>query len=181
MALVRAFCASSLDGFIAGPGDDLSWLPAPAEGTAEAPPEDFGFDAFMAETACMVMGRATYDVVARFDRWPYGDTPVLVATTRPLEPAAPTVAAVRGTPAELLAAAHDRAPGNVYVDGGQMIRGFWDAGLLDEITVTLIPYVLGSGTPLLAGSARNGPLELVGERVLGPGLVQLVYRPRLGG
>lgn len=176
MPLVRAFCAASLDGFIAGPDDDLSWLPQPDE-SADRPPEDHGFDAFMADTACLVMGRATYDVVAGFDRWPYGDTPVLVATTRPLDPKVPTVHAARGTPAELLAAAQAHAPGNVYVDGGQMIRAFWDAGLLDELTVTVIPVVLGAGTPLLAGAARRGPLALVSERVLGPGLLQLVYRP----
>lgn len=177
MPLVRAFCATSLDGFIAGPGDDLSWLPQPDQDAGDAPPEDHGFDAFMAHTASMVMGRTTYDVVEGFDGWPYGETPVLVATTRPLEPKVPTVHAVSGTPAELLAAAQAHAPGNVYVDGGQLIRAFWDAGLLDELTVTVIPYVLGAGTPLLAGAARRAPLDLVSERVLGPGLLQLVYRP----
>jgi hypothetical protein len=32
---VQVFIATSLDGFIAGPGDDLSWLPGPGDGPAE--------------------------------------------------------------------------------------------------------------------------------------------------
>lgn len=67
---VRVFIACSLDGFIAGPDDDLSWLPAPGEGG-----EDYGYGAFMSETAALLMGRSTYDVVAGFDNWPYAESP----------------------------------------------------------------------------------------------------------
>jgi dihydrofolate reductase len=169
---VRVFVASSLDGFIAGPGDDLSWLPPPSAD------EDYGYAAFMADTAAVLMGRSTYRVVEGFEGpWPFGETPVFVATTRPLEPAAPTVHAVRGAPAELLAAVRRVAGGNVYLDGGSLVRRFFEAGLVDELTVTLIPVVLGAGTPLFAGVARPRPLELVSSRVFPGGIVQLVYRP----
>lgn len=169
---VRVFVASSLDGFIAGPDDDLSWLPPPD------PDEDYGYAAFMADTAAVLMGRSTYRVVAGFDvPWPFGETPVFVATTRPLEPASPTVHAVRGNPADLLAAVRRAAGGNVYLDGGSLVRQFLEAGLVDELTVTLIPVVLGAGTPLFAGVARRCPLELVSSRVFPGGIVQLVYRP----
>ena len=76
--------------------------------------------------------------------WPYGDTPVLVATTRPLEPAAATVSAVGGTPAEMVAAARAAAGGRgVYADGGALIRTLLDAGLVDEAIVTVIGVILG--------------------------------------
>lgn len=214
--LAQVFIACSLDGFIAGEDDDLSWLPGvggdggdagdalgaePAEDTttteggapgdepggnatpdADAARDDHGFGAFFAQVGALLMGRRTYDVVAGFERWYYGDTPVLVATTRPLgTPAAPTVRAVSGTPQELLAAAREVAgERNVYVDGGMLIRSFLDAGLIDELTVSIIPVILGAGIPLFAGTARRTPLELIDQRAGGT-LVQLRYRPAAGG
>ena len=77
---VRVFIACSLDGFIAGPDDDLSWLPA-----ADAGGEDYGYGAFIAETAAILMGRSTYDVAAGFPNWPYGSLLVFVARSRPLD------------------------------------------------------------------------------------------------
>ena len=195
---VRVFIACSLDGFIAGEDDDLSWLPGVGgdgqpEGAGAADevagddagagdasaPDDHGFGAFFAQVGALLMGRRTYDVVAGFDRWFYDDTPVLVATSRPLgEPAAPTVRAVSGTPQELLAQARGVAgEANVYVDGGALIRQFLDAGLIDEITVSIIPVILGRGIPLFAGATARTPLELVEQRESDGTLVQLRYRP----
>jgi dihydrofolate reductase len=211
----HVFIACSLDGFIAGPDDDLSWLTGPdsatAEGDGEPRPEsggepgaesggepgaegggepgaeggadeerdDHGFSAFFAKVGALLMGRRTHDVVAGFDEWYYGDKPVLVATTRPLDnPAAPTVRAVSGTPEEMLAQAREAAGDkNVYVDGGRLIRSFLDAGLIDEMTVSVIPIILGEGIPLFAGVARRHKLELIEMSPSGGKLVQLRYRP----
>jgi len=168
---VRVFIACSLDGFIAGPEGDLDWLPLP---TAD---EDFGYAAHMAGIGAMLMGRATYDTVREHGwDWPYGETPVLVATSRPLEPLAPTVRAVSGSPEELVAAARERAgEAGVYVDGGALIRSLLDAGLVDELIVTVIPVVLGAGAPLFAGVATRRPLELRSSTTFAGGLVQLHY------
>ena len=168
---VRVFIATSLDGFIAGPGDDLSWLPDPRPG------EDYGYAAFMAQTGAILMGRATYEVVAGFDGpWPYDDTPVLVATRREIEiPAAPTVETVSGTPEQLVALAHERAVGrDIYLDGGHLVRQVLDAGLVDELTITVIPVILGAGSPLFAGAGRHR-LRLDGTTLFEGGIVQLRY------
>jgi dihydrofolate reductase len=174
---VRVFIACSLDGFIAGPDDDLSWLPAPDPGG-----EDYGYGAFITETAAIVMGRSTYEVAARFPEWPYGTLPVLVATSRPLEPVAETVEAVSGTPLEILAAVQARTDGNVYLDGGELIRSFLDEGLVDELTVTIVGVLLGRGAPLFDGVARTQRLELASVTQYPSGLVQLRYlAARSGG
>ena len=79
MSRVRVFIAASLDGFIAGPNDELDWLHHPEGG------EDT-FTPFFRQIGAMLMGRRTYDVIRDFEgEWPYGDTPILVATTRPLD------------------------------------------------------------------------------------------------
>jgi dihydrofolate reductase len=174
---LRVFIATSLDGFIAGPGDDLSWLPEPRDD------EDHGYGAFIADVGALLMGRRTYEVVVGFGgEWPYGERPVLVATGRPLDaPAAPSVRTAAGRAEELRAAALGAAGGrDVYVDGGALIRTMLAAGLVDEMTITLVPVVLGDGVPLLGGLRRRLDLETVDARRFDDGLVQLTYAPRQG-
>jgi dihydrofolate reductase len=171
---VRVFIATSLDGFIAGEDDDLSWLPQPIEGG-----EDYGYAEFMEGTAALLMGRRTYDAVIGMagDQWFYGDTPVYVATSRPLEATRSTVHAVSGeTAADLLAAVQaEIGDGDIYLDGGTLIRSFLDAGLLDQVIVTVIPVVLGKGLPLFAGANFRKVLELQSSDAFDDGLVQLRY------
>lgn len=170
---VRAFVATSLDGFIAGPNDELDWLQAP-DGVEDT------FNPFFKQIGAMLMGRRTYEVVSDFEgAWPYGDTPVLVATHRPSKPDKASVTCCGGAIGELIEQAKAAAGGkDVYIDGGQMIRQALDAGLIDELTITLIPVVLGDGIPLLRGADKSHKLELVSQRAIGGGLVELVYRPR---
>ncbi len=170
---IRVFIACSLDGFIAGPSDDLSWLPAPD------PAEDYGYAEHMAETAAILMGRTTYDVVRAFDGpWFYGDTPLFVATTRPLgdDVPVPSVQAISGDPVEMIAAVQEQVgDGGIYIDGGVLIRTVLDAGLIDELVVTVVPVILGEGSPLFAGVVRRHELELIHAEAYDTGLVQLRY------
>ena len=115
--------------------------------------------------------------VLGFDGWPYGDTPVFVATSRPLDPVVPTVLAVGGQAERILDAVRAVTDGNIYVDGGVLIRQFMAAGLIDELTVTIVPVILGAGSPLFAGLAERRRLTLVGSRSYPSGLVTLDYRP----
>lgn len=173
---VRVFLAQSLDGFIAGPNDDLSWLPAPDP--AAAPDEDEGgFHAFLGEVGAILMGRRTFDVVTGFGGpWPYGELPMLVATHRALEADVPTAHAVEGSIEAMVdlarAAAKEK---DVYLDGGALVRQALDAGLVDELTLTIVPVALGAGVPLFAGVARRHRLDLQRIRTMSDGLVQLTY------
>ncbi len=175
---VRVFIACSLDGFIASEGDGLDWLSGhqPAEGFDEDP-EALSFEGFMAGVGAILMGRRTYDVIAAFDGWAYGETPVLIPTHRPLEAERSTVRAVSGIVEELVEEAK-RVAGDkdVYVDGGQLIRSAWDAGLIDDFVITVVPMVLGAGVPLFAG-ARQQKVTFH-QTLRGPqGMVQLHGRP----
>jgi dihydrofolate reductase len=183
MARVRVFVGASLDGFIAGPDDELDWLGG--GGSSEpskdppAPPDTFG--PFMAQIGAVLMGRRTYDVVCGMKGpWLYGQTPMLIATSADeLAHDRPTARAASGSIAELVGAAKKLAgERDVYVDGGQLIRSALDAGLVDEITVTVVPIVIGRGIPLFAGVTRHHPLELLGQRVIGGAAVELKYAPR---
>jgi dihydrofolate reductase len=178
-ARARVFIACSLDGSIAGPEDDLSWLfDESAEGDSE--PGAVAYDAFIRDIGAMLIGRRTHDAVLGFrGPWPYGDLPVFVATSRPLDPPAPTVRAVSGPLDEMLEAAKEAADGkDVYVDGGDLIRQMLDAGLIDDMIVTIAPHILGGGIPLFAGAAARHRLEFTGHYRYGAGMVQLHARVR---
>jgi dihydrofolate reductase len=184
MARARVFVGVSLDGFIAGPNDELDWLgggesSASAAGGEPEPPATFA--AFLAEIGALLMGRRTYDVVCGMKGpWPYGDLPMLIATSRgALAQPRPSARAVQGSIAELVAEAKQVAGDrDVYVDGGRLIRSALDAGLVDEITMTIVPVVIGRGIPLFAGVVRQHRLELLGHRTIRGGAVELKYAPR---
>ena len=189
MSKVRVYIASSFDGFIAGPGDDLSWLPGAdptaSEGVLDGPTHSqgsgsVGYAEFMERVGALLMGRRTFDVVLGFGgEWPYAERPVLVATHRPLATDIPSVEPVSGSIEQLIAHAKHRA-GNkdVYLDGGNLIRQALDAGLVDDLIVTLVPELLGQGHPLFAGLEQRRSLEFTGHYPFGPGLLQIHARPR---
>lgn len=177
MTRVRVFVACSIDGFIAGVNDELDWLPPHGNGAEDT------FTPFMQEIGALLMGRRTYDVVHGFDGpWPYGTTPIFVATQRALMPKVPTVRAISG-PIETLVAQAKRAaaPRDVYIDGGALIRSALDARLIDELVITVIPTVLGKGLPLFAGVTQRHRLSLRSSRPIGAGMVQLTYDVQAGG
>ena len=101
-----------------------------------------------------------------------------MATARPLDSDRPNVRAVTGTIDEMVEASRAVAgERDVYLDGGRSIRSALAAGLVDDITMTIMPMVLGDGLPLFAAAPRRVPLELVSERAIGGGLIELRYRP----
>ncbi len=169
---VRVFIACSLDGFIAGPNDELDWL----QGSDSA--EDT-FTPFFKQIGAMLMGRRTYDVVCKFEGvWPYGDTPILVATNRPLQTPKDCIQSSQGTIGELVARAKSMAEGrDIYLDGGNLIRQALDAELVDEVTLTVIPIILGDGVTLFGGTLQIHRMDLLSHRAIGGGMVELVYKP----
>ena len=172
-----AYIATSLDGFIARPDGGLDWLDA-----AQAritPPEDCGYADFMHGIDALVMGRNTYEKVRGFTPWPY-DKPVYVLsrTLKELPDAPAGVQLFRGTPAELVAHAAAQGQPRLYVDGGLTLQSFIVAGLLDEITMTRIPVLLGEGLPLFGplGSGQTAvQLRHLATRSWDFGLVQSHY------
>jgi dihydrofolate reductase len=184
---VRVYIAMSVDGFIAGPDDDLSWLPDadpdddPAPPGTEADSDGLEYEEFIGGVGALLMGRRTYDVVRGFDvPWPYGERPVLVATNRPLDSDPPaTVRPVEGSIVEMVEAAKEAAQGgDVYLDGGTLIRQAADARLIDDLTITIAPVALGAGHPLFAGLDERYPLEIVSHHTSFGGMVQIRARPR---
>jgi dihydrofolate reductase len=162
-----AFLAVSLDGFIARPDGRFDWL--------EPFQEEHGYQAFFRSVDSLLVGRATWEVVAAFPEWPWAGKRVAVLTHRPLE-AHHGEAALSGAPAEVLARLEAEGAQRVYVDGGAVVSQFLAAGLLEEFTVNLVPIVLGQGLRLFQGILPERRLALVSSQAYPSGLVQLRYR-----
>jgi dihydrofolate reductase len=184
LSKVRVYIACSLDGFIAGSGDDLSWLPQgddTEDGDQPAEKVDDGvieFPEFMSGVGAVLMGRRTYDVASGMtDELPYGAVPLLVATNRPLDNPGPTVRTVQGTISEIAEEARSIADGkDVYVDGGNLIRQALDAGEVDDLIITVVPRLLGEGVPLFAGVTQRHSLTFTGHYRYGS-MIQIHARP----
>src|SRR5437588_1695399 len=111
------FVGTSVDGFIARANGDLDWLP-PGGG------EPHGYDEFMATVDALVIGRKTFETVLAFDKWPYGEKPVYVLSTRKLAHAPPgaVVEHLSGDPIEIVSELAARGIKHIYVDGGITIQ-----------------------------------------------------------
>jgi len=164
------FIATSLDGFIARANGDLDWLP-PGGG------EPHGYDEFMATVDALVIGRKTFETVLTFDTWPYGEKPVFVLSTRTLAPAplGAVVERMSGAPADIVSQLAARGIRHIYVDGGITIQRFLQGGLIQRLTITRIPVLLGDGIPLFGALQRDIALRHVATRQYASGLVQSEY------
>jgi dihydrofolate reductase len=169
------FIASSLDGYIARKDGSLDWLPG---SDGQAPAEDTGYQDFYASVDTLVTGRNTYELVLTFGEWPYQGKRVVVLSSRyakQMQPIAEGVWGSSASPQELAAQLAELGARHVYVDGGRTIQGFLRASLIDDMTVTRIPVLLGDGIPLFGGLERDIRLQHLSTRVLGDGMVQSSY------
>lgn len=169
------FIATSLDGFIARENGDLDWLPIVS--TREGG-EDYGYKAFMDTIDVLVMGRNTFEKVLTFGEWPLNDRPVVVLSNRALRippHLARTVETMSCSPSEVVNRLSARGAKHLYIDGGKTIRGFLNAGLIQRLTITKVPILIGKGIPLFGPLARDIKLRHIETRHFSNGLVQSTY------
>lgn len=125
------------------------------------------------------MGRSTFEQVVTFYPWPYGSTPVVVLSHRTisLPPNLPqSVSVSNKTPTALVALLTDLGAKKIYVDGGLTIQSFIASGLINDITITVIPVLLGSGRSLFGPLQTDLRLAHEGTTVFEFGFVQSRYR-----
>ncbi len=193
MSKTQYYCAASLDGYIAESDDTLAWLfnyegSHQGDGVEPGPMTEGGsYERFYEGVGALISGAITYEFVlghlAEGSEWPYGGKPYWVLSSRDLPvPEGEGVdvrienAKVTDLRDQMISAAGDR---NLWVvGGGNVASQFADAGLLDEVLVTVVPVVLGAGKPLFDNRLPGGPMELLGTRVFDTGMVELRYRVR---
>ncbi len=147
MGKVQYQCAMSVDGFIAGPGGDMSWMSEYMGGGEE--------NEFVPKVGALLIGNRTFrgddpnkgtDEEGAYSGQYTGPSIVLTHNI-PDEPVENITFMddLHGALTAAKAAAGDR---DVSVLGADVARQLIEAGLLDEILVAIIPVLLGDGVRL---------------------------------
>lgn len=168
------FIATSLDGYIAKPNDDLSFLKL-----VEKEGEDYGYAHFTTGIDTIILGRKTYDYVFREigpSHYDNGERDVYVIT-RTEKPSSGRTRFYTGDLAALVERLKSEKGKNIYCDGGaEIINELLQNYLIDEMIISIIPVLLGNGTRLFKDGRPEQELELVKVKTFDTGLTQLHYR-----
>lgn len=171
------FIATSLDGFISRSDGSIDWLNA---ANAQVPAsEDCGYGHFFAGVDALVMGRHTFEMALSFETWPYESKPVIVLSSYlgSLPSHAPhTATLMNDAPATVISRLSARGMQHLYIDGGVTIQRFMSAALIDDITITTIPVLIGEGRRLFGTMQGDVLLDHVSTRAFPFGFVQSHYR-----
>ncbi|MEG3435742.1 dihydrofolate reductase family protein [Pannus brasiliensis CCIBt3594] len=172
MTSVVYYVAMSVDGYIATPDGSIDWL-----GAYEIEGEDYGYREFYDSIDALLLGRRTYEQILGFGSWPYPGKPCFVFSRTPLSGEIPEVTFTPANPRETVAELRERGWGRVWlVGGGQLAGSFRESGSIDELIVSVMPIVLGSGIPLFGVSGKPDKLTPIASRSYPNGCIQLQYR-----
>ncbi|MEZ5671759.1 MAG: dihydrofolate reductase family protein [Thiotrichaceae bacterium] len=133
----------------------------------------------MSNVDALVMGRNTFEQVLTFGEWAYKSTSVIVLSRhlKTLPSNAPsTVSLSAESPKAIVEGLSAKGFKHLYIDGGLTIQSFLAAGLIDEITITIIPVLIGSGKSLFGALPNDVHVEHVESKVFNFGFVQNKYR-----
>jgi dihydrofolate reductase len=173
----------SLDGFIAGPGDDIDW---------SAPDEELHrfHNQQIRELGAHLLGRRLYEVMLYWetaDKNPsapdfaiefariWKDLPKVVFS-KTLEKVEGNATLVKGGVAEEVARLKEQPGKDLAVGGAGLASTLMKLGLIDEYRLFVSPVVLGAGTPYFPPLDQRINLELVETRTFGSRVVYLRYR-----
>ena len=169
---VILYIATSLDGYIAKPNDDLSFLDiVHKEG------EDYGYAEFTESVDTVILGRKTYDwVMTQVQEFPHADKNTYVITRTP-RPSIGKTNFYTGNLKDLILGLKSEPGKNIYIDGGaEVVNELLNKNLIDEMIISIIPVLVGDGTRLFKDGRPEQQLELVNTKTFDTGLVQVHYK-----
>ncbi|WP_312788993.1 dihydrofolate reductase family protein [Sphingobacterium sp.] len=174
MRKISLFIAMSLDGYIAKPNNDLSFLKL-----VEKEGEDYGYAEFTSQIDTIIVGRKTYDYVideiggAHYDN---GQRDVYVIT-RTERPQSGRTIFYTGELTKLVTRLKSGSGKNIYCDGGaEVINELLKYDLIDDFVISVIPVLLGNGTRLFKDGRPEQALEFITAKAFDTGLTQLHYK-----
>ena len=174
MRKISLFIAMSLDGYIAKPNDDLSFLKL-----VEKEGEDYGYAEFTKTIDTLIIGRRTYDYVLKeigLSHYDNGKRDIYVIT-RTERPQVGRTIFYTGNITELVKQLKSEKGKNIYCDGGaEVINELLKHNLVDEFIISVIPVLLGNGTRLFKDGRPEQTLEFITAKTFDTGLTQLHYK-----
>lgn len=169
---VILYIATSLDGYIASPDDNLDFL-----SVVEQEGEDYGYAQFIETVDTVIVGRKTYDKVLSmgFD-FPHTDKESYIVT-RTAKPAIGKVQFYTENIKTLILKLKEQEGKNIFVDGGaEVVNLLLKDNLIDEFCISIIPVLLGGGIRLFQNNRPELPLKFIRSETFKSGLVQVWYQ-----
>jgi dihydrofolate reductase len=169
---VVLYIAMSLDGYIAKPNDDLSFL-----SIVEQEGQDYGYEEFIKSVDAVIVGRKTYDkVISMGFGFPHTDKDTYIIT-RTQRPAIGSVKFYTGNLKTLIKKLKSENGKNIFCDGGaEIVNELLKQDLFDELIISIIPILVGDGTKLFNDGRPEQKLEFTSVRSFEKGLTQLHYK-----
>jgi dihydrofolate reductase len=169
---VILYIAASLDGYIAKPNDDLSFLEI-----VQKEGEDYGYENFVNSINTVIMGRKTYDwVMTQVTEFPHQDKETYIIT-RTAKPNIGNINFYIGDLDKLIETLKTTEGKNIFIDGGaEIVNELLKLQLIDEFIISIIPIILGKGVKLFQNGFPEQRLELISSKSFEKGLVQLNYK-----
>jgi dihydrofolate reductase len=157
-----------LDGFIAGPNDEVDWI---------VHDPDFDLRALFNQFDTALLGRRMYEMTQRPGAPPWPPEMRVYVFSRTLRQRDhPGVTIVADRLEETLAALRAKSGKDIWLFGGSaLFRSVLDAGLVDTVEVAVRPVLLGDGIPLLPPPAKRAKMKLTAHEVSKAGIVALRY------
>jgi dihydrofolate reductase/predicted GNAT family N-acyltransferase len=165
---ISIYIAASIDGYIARKDNSLDWLDR-----VGGFDEDYGFKSLIDSIDTLIIGRKTYEIATTVPD-PYPGKKVVVLTNS-LSSVKDSMELYRGDLSELVAKLKSSGSRHIWVDGGVTISQFLASELVDTITLSIIPVLLGDGLPLFNIIGKEIPCRLISSQAYQSGLVQQRY------
>jgi dihydrofolate reductase len=173
VAKASVYIGASLDGFIAKKDGNTDWLVK-----FESPEIGHSYEKFMQHIDAHVIGRGTFEKVLGFTQWPFKKKVFVLSTTINELPQhlKEKVTVLSLAPHEVLQYLSNKGFSHIYVDGGKVIQQFLKEDCIDELIITRIPVLLGSGIPLFGWLDHELCFNHTGTEVFSNGLVKSHYK-----
>jgi dihydrofolate reductase len=179
---VTIHMVSSLDGYIAKKDNSVSWFETADNYEKGVNVTEQEAAAFLKTIDCYVMGSHTYEHALELSKsygWAYGDVPTIVLTHRKLPVDRQNVETYAGDLGKLVNERLKPNYRNVWLVGGaKLARDFIRLNLADEIRQSILPVILGDGTPFFDQIGQEQALHLKNVTAYKSGMVELCYEIR---
>lgn len=174
-SIVTIHMVSSLDGFIAKKDGSLSWMETQDTYEKGVILSDQEIHDFLASIDCYVIGSNTYEQALALG-WPYGETAVFVLSNRNLKSERKNVKFLQGDLIQIINNELKSNYKNIWIAGGRIVtKDLLRLGLADEITVTILPVILGDGILFFDFVGKEIKLHLKDVKAFREGMVELCY------
>ena len=168
---VILYIAMSLDGYIAKPNDNLSFL-----SIVEKVGEDYGYSELLSQVDTIILGRKTYDWIMQVGELPYKDKNVYIIT-RAFRPNKGKIVFYSGNLTELIHNLKIQNQKNILCEGGaEIVNELLRKDLIDERIISIIPILVGKGIRLFDENRPEQKLKLISVKTFESGLIQLHYK-----